>query len=212
MYDDFDDDGDWGYNGNAEHDMWVDYTSSVYEDSDGSYGHLDGFYDDYDDDCDDCDDEDCCFEDPDCDPDLRYGYGSNADGSMSARQHERHINRLEGLTAAAIAAAAITEAKRAKSSAQDDNRKCQGSDAGKRLDVSKKEARHVRTEIKKNDNSHTRTEATKKEARHASTEVSKKEARHKRMEVSKKEDRQTRIVAVVCVIVVLAAILIAALY
>lgn len=33
MYDDYDD-GGRGYNGDTEHDMWTDYTTDVYEDSD----------------------------------------------------------------------------------------------------------------------------------------------------------------------------------
>lgn len=34
MYDDYGDSGDWGYNGDADHDMWVDYTTDMYEGSD----------------------------------------------------------------------------------------------------------------------------------------------------------------------------------
>lgn len=113
------------YNGDAEHDMWVDYTSDMYEGTNYS------------------------GENPDADIDYDAEIGNNFDGhfddgrhhaytpsapatshagmasDMSIDQYESRIHRLEGLLAAAIAAAAVLETKSANASTKKNVRKFQ---------------------------------------------------------------------------------------
>lgn len=109
-YDDFDNGDDWGYDGDPEHDMWVDYTTDMYEGSDYS------------------------GENPDHDVDWDAEYEANVDyhhgpvrhygngdthrhtpqaASMSEQQYEHRIHQLETLIAAALASAATLDAKSA---------------------------------------------------------------------------------------------------
>lgn len=74
-YDEYGD--DWGYNGDAEHDMWVDYTTDMYEGSDYS------------------------GENPDCDVDWDAEYEANVDYHDGEVQQSAHSSsRPKGHTAA----------------------------------------------------------------------------------------------------------------
>ena len=116
-----DDDDDRGYNDYPEHDMWVDYTTDMYEDTDYS-----GQNPDYDDDDDDDDDDDYYRDyDPDYDPDYdRYGGSSHYDAlhhqnGSPAQRYEPRKRHLKWLLAAAIAAAFMSRRKgSAKEAAQ----------------------------------------------------------------------------------------------
>lgn len=111
MYDDdFDSDGEWGYNGDTEHDMWVDYTTDIYDDTDYS-----GEYGDY-----------------DIHDDHHYGephhHGASAmpkKCELTVQQCEQRIDRLEALIAASLAAASLLETKSVNATAPKNIRKYQ---------------------------------------------------------------------------------------
>ena len=119
-YDEYGD--DWGYNGDAVHDMWTDYTTDMYEGSDYS------------------------GENHDVDMDWDAEYEANVDyhdgevqqsahGSSRPKGHtatpetvqhyEHRIHQLEGLIAAAIASAAIFDKKSANAASAKNVRKYQ---------------------------------------------------------------------------------------
>ena len=132
---------DWGYNGDAEHDMWTDYTTDMYEDSDYS------------------------GENPDCDVDWDAEYEANVDchnggvqqhahsssrhnghtvAPVTAQHYERRIHQLEGLIAAAIASAAILDTKAANASSGKNMRKFQ-----RRASEKQSEAKRYQAELDK---------------------------------------------------------------
>lgn len=138
-YDEYGDDR--GYNGDAEHDMWVDYTTDMYEDSDYS------------------------GENPDCDVDWDAEYEANVDyhdrevqqaAHSSSRQkghtaapktvqtYEHRIHQLEGLIAAAIASADILDKKSANAASAKNVRKYQI-----RASEKQSEAKRYQTELDK---------------------------------------------------------------
>ena len=138
-YDEYGD--DWGYNGDAEHDMWVDYTTDMYEGSDYS------------------------GENPDCDVDWDAEYEANVDchnggvqqqahssshhqghtgASETAQHYERRIHQLEGLIAAALASAAILDTKAANASSGKNMRKFQ-----RRANEKQSEAKRYQAELDK---------------------------------------------------------------
>lgn len=140
MYDD-DLDDDWGYNGNADHDMWVDYTTDLYEGTDYS------------------------SENPEYDVDLDAEYEPNIDyhhevaqqyihcsthrngGAfipLTAKQYEHRIHKLEGLIAVALASAATLDMKAAKASSSNNIRKYQ-----RRASEKQSEAKRYQDELDK---------------------------------------------------------------
>lgn len=179
MYDDdFDDSGEWGYNGDAEHDMWVDYTTDMYEDTDYS------------------------GENPDYDVDWEAEYETHVDdtqhshhhsptflhhqndnvASMTARQYENRIHRLEGLIAAAIAAATVLDTKSANATSVKNIRKYQ------------RRASEKQSEVKKYQDELTKLKANYKTAKLES------------------EKALTRIITIICVVISIIAILVAICY
>lgn len=182
MYDDYDDDGDWGYNGDSEHDMWVDYTTDMYEGSDytGEYRDADI----------DRDAESDAIADHYVDKGRGHHHAassptahhSDAVSRMSIAQYESKINRLEGLLAAAIAAIASLETKSANASSAKNIRKFQYRANNKREEVSRYQA-----------------------------ELDKLKAEYEPMKVQS-ELQRTRITAIVCAAISIIAILIAIAY
>lgn len=138
-YDEYGD--DWGYNGDAEHDMWVDYTTDMYEGSDYS------------------------GENPDGDIDWDAEYEANVDyhdgevqqsvhsssrpkghtvAQETVQHYEHRIHQLEGLIAAAIASAAIFDKKSANAASAKNVRKYQI-----RASEKQSEAKRYQTELDK---------------------------------------------------------------
>lgn len=141
-YDEYD--NDWGYNGDAEHDMWVDYTTDMYEGSDYSGENPD---------CDDCDmDWDAEYEsNVDCHNDAtqQYTHRSHCHNRCSAdpatvRHYEDRIHKLEGIIAAAIASAATLNKKSANSSSAKNIRKYQ-----RRATAKQSEAKYYQAKLDK---------------------------------------------------------------
>lgn len=179
MYDDYDDDGDWVYNGDAEHDMWVDYTTDMYEGTD------------YSGECPDADidwdaESDANF-DGHVDHDRHHHYSapsptvqhSDVSSRMSVAQYESKIHRLEGLLAATIAAAAAWDTKAANTTIPKNIRKYQYRANNKRDEVSRYQA-----------------------------ELDRLKAEYEPMKVQS-ELQRTRLIAIVCAAISIIAILIA---
>ncbi len=182
MYDDYDDDGDWGYNGEAEHDMWVDYTTDMYEDTNYSGENPDADID--------WDAEFDANFDGHVDYDRHHSYtpptpsSHHADTSshMSVAQYESKIRRLEGLLAAAIAAAAVLETKSANASTKKNIRKFQYRANRKQEEISRYQA-----------------------------ELNKLKSDYEPMKIQS-EIHRTRLIAIVCAAISMIAILIAIAY
>ena len=140
MYDDYDDDGDCGYNGDSEHDMWVDYTTDMYEDTNYSGENPDADID--------WDAEFDANFDGNVDYDGHHSYTTSTSPSrhadtaphMSVAQYESKIHRLEGLLAAAIAAAAVLETKSANASTKKNIQKFQYRANRKQEEISRYQA------------------------------------------------------------------------
>lgn len=147
MYDDYDD-GDWVYNGDAKHDMWVDYTTDMYEGTD--YSGLS--------------------------PTVKH---SDVTSRMSIAQYESKIHRLEGLLAAAIAAAAVLDSKSANTTIPKNIKKFQYRANNKRDEASRYQAA-----------------------------LDKLKAEYEPMKV-RSELQRTRLIAIVCAAISIIAILIA---
>lgn len=227
MFDDYDDDGGWGYGGDPGHDMWTDYTSGMYEGSD------------YSGECPDVDDDwggyvDPCFNrgvDPDLDPDFdgdvdgvadydihRYDrYGSHdsyvsayaADNHndlvsrMSIYDYESRIHHLEAMLAGAVAAAALLDAKLAKAKTSNGMVSSSTNAANSieaKKDRSDRNIRQLKSSI----------ESKREEVSRYQAELDKLKAEYEPMKIQS-ERRRTRIIAIVCAAVCLIAILVAVL-
>lgn len=236
MFDDYDDDGGWGYNDDPEHDMWTDYTSDMYEGS-GYSGE-----------CPDLDDDwgghvDPCFSrgvDPDLDADFdadldgfadydnrrydRYdGHGSygsvyaadNHNDSMSRMtiyDYESRIHHLEAMLAGAVAAAALMDAKYAKAKSSDANLADaipNGMDA-----LPTTAANSIKSKKKRSDRNirqlKSSVESKHEEVSRYQAELDKLRAEYEPLKIQA-ERRRTRIIAIVCAVICLIAILIAVL-
>ena len=236
MFDDYDDDGGWGYNDDPGYDTWTDYTSGMYEGSD------------YSGECPDVDDDwgghvDPCFSrgvDPDLDADFdadldgfadydnrrydRYdGHGSygsvyaadNHNDSMSRMtiyDYESRIHHLEAMLAGAVAAAALMDAKYAKAKSSDANLADaipNGMDA-----LPTTAANSIKSKKKRSDRNirHLKSsvESKHEEVSRYQAELDKLRAEYEPLKIQA-ERRRTRIIAIVCAVICLIAILIAVL-
>lgn len=207
MFDDYDDDGGWGYNDNPEHDMWTDYTSDMYEGSaySGECPDLDA---DFDADLDGTADYDNHRYD-------RYdGHGSyvsayaadNHDDSVSRMtiyDYESRIHHLEAMLAGAVAAAALLDAKLAKAKTSNGMVSSSTNAANSikaKKDRSDRNIRRLKSSV----------ESKHEEVSRYQAELDKLRAEYEPLKIQA-ERRRTRIIAIVCAVICLIAILIAVL-
>lgn len=227
MFDDYDDDGGWGYNDDPGYDTWTDYTSGMYEGSD------------YSGECPDVDDDwgghvDPCFSrgvDPDLDADFdadldgtadydnhrydRYdGHGSyvsayaadNHDDSVSRMtiyDYESRIHHLEAMLAGAVAAAALLDAKLAKAKTSN-GMVSSSTNAANSIKIKKDRSDRNIRQLKSS------VESKHEEISRYQAELDKLRAEYEPLKIQA-ERRRTRIIAIVCAVICLIAILIAVL-
>ena len=236
MFDDYDDDGGWGYNDDPGYDTWTDYTSGMYEGS-GYSGE-----------CPDLDDDwgghvDPCFSrgvDPDLDADFdadldgtadydnhrydRYdGHGSYVSAyaadnhndlvsRMSIYDYESRIHHLEAMLAGAVAAAALLDTKLAKAKASDAN--LADAISNGMASSSTNTANSIKNKKNRSDRNIRRlkssVESKHEEVSRYQAQLDKLKAEYEPLKIQA-ERRRTRIIAIVCAAVCLVAILIAVL-
>lgn len=235
MYDDYDDDGCWGYDGDPAHDMWTDYTSDMYERSD------------YPGECPDVDD-DWGDVDPDFDYDLyidldgvadydkprdygRYdshgtcasayaaAHHNDLERHMSIYEYESRIHHLEAMLAGAVAAAALLDARLADASSAQNAASAHNRISARSSDrnaysakASTGKGKSAKISKDAGDISKLRSgaESKREEISRYQAELDKLKSEYEPLKIQS-ERRRTRTIAIVCAAVCLIAILIAVL-